>query len=107
MKRQEQSSFEDSSRANARACAQDGLAALARAFNHCESDDLAHRYSDYVQARFFELATELVALVESGAIEPNPTHERYLMGKAARENEPLQRLIRKASAAHKRNRPHA
>lgn len=97
MKRQEQTSFSDSSRANARACAKDGLAALARAFNHCGSDDLAYSYVDEVQSRFLELATELVALVERGAIEPNPAHGLHLLRRAARENEPLQLFIRNAA----------
>lgn len=86
-------------RDEARAYAQDGLAYLARAFNHCGVDDLAHRYSDAVQARFLELATELVALVERGAIEPNTAHGLHLLRRAARENEPLQSLIRKAERA--------
>lgn len=83
-------------RNEARASARDGLAALARAFNHCDNGELAYRYAADVQARFVELATELVVLVESGAIEPNPAHGRYLMFKAARDNATLQSLIRKA-----------
>lgn len=90
---------QERSRNEARASARDGCAALARAFNHCDNGELAYRYANDVQARFVELAIELVVLVESGAIEPNPGHKRYLMGKAARNNEPLQSLIRKAERA--------
>lgn len=96
MKRQEQTSFADSSRANARACAKDGLAALARAFNHCGSDDLAYSYADEVQSRFLELATELVGLVESGAIEQNPTHAQHLRLQVARSDRAVQLVIQKA-----------
>jgi hypothetical protein len=85
-------------RDDARAHAQAGIALLARAFNHCGRGELAHRYTDEVQSRFIELATELVALVECGAVESNPAHGPYLMGKAARENEPLQALLHKLAA---------
>lgn len=90
-------SFEAASRADARACAQDGIAALARAFNHCDRADVAHRYADDVQARFFALAAELVRLVKHGAIEPNPAHALHLQARAARGNKTLQAVIRKAS----------
>jgi hypothetical protein len=92
-----QASFEGLSRANARACAQDGIAALARAFNHCGNSELAHRYTDAVQSRFLELAMDLVQLVESGEIESNPAHRLYLRAVAARGDESLQAMIRKAS----------
>jgi len=90
-------SFEDASRADARACAQGGIAALARAFNHCGRDDVAHRYTDAVQSRFLELAAELVGLVEHGAIESNPAHGLYLKARAARTDPALLALIRMAS----------
>lgn len=90
-------SFEAASRADARACAQHGIAALARAFNHCDREDVAYRYADDVQARFFALATELVALVEHGTIEPNPAHALHLKAQAARGDNRLQAVIRRAS----------
>lgn len=90
-------SFEVASRADARACAQDGLATLARAFNHCDRADVAHRYADDVQARFFALATELVGLIEHGAIEQNPAHALHLKARAARGDKALQAVIRGAS----------
>lgn len=89
--------FDDASRADARASAQNGLAALARAFNHCDQADVAHRYADHVQARFFALATELVALVEHGTIEVNPAHALHLKARAARTDKTLQAVIRRAS----------
>lgn len=90
-------SFEGASRADARACAQDGIAALARAFNHCSRADVAHRYTDAVQSRFHALAVELVGLVEHGAIEPNPAHAQHLKAQAARGDKALQAVIRNAS----------
>lgn len=90
-------SFEAASRADARACAQHGIAALARAVNHCGREDAAYRYADEVQARFFALASELVGLVEHGAIEPNPAHTLHLKAQAARSDKTLQAVIRKAS----------
>lgn len=90
-------SFEAASRADARTCAQDGIAALARAFNHCDREDVAHRYADDVQARFFVLAAELVGLVEHGAIELNPAHTLHLKARDARSDKTLQAVIRKAS----------
>lgn len=92
-----QAGFEDASRAEARCCAQNGIAALARAFNHCDRDDAPYRYTDTVQSRFHALAVELVALVEHGAIETNAAHWRYLKARAARGDETLQALIRKVS----------
>lgn len=89
--------FDDASRADARASAQHGLAALARAFNHCDLAEVAHRYADDVQARFFALATELVALVEHGTIEVNPAHALHLKARAARGDKTLQAVIRRAS----------
>lgn len=89
--------FDDASRADARASAQNGLAALARAFNHCDRADVAYRYTDAVQTRFHALAVELVALVEYGAIEVNPAHALHLKTRAARGDKTLQAVIRKAS----------
>lgn len=89
--------FDDASRADARACAQDGLAALARAFNHCGRDDVAYRYSAAVQSRFDALAVELVGLVEHGTIEVNPAHALHLKARAARTDKTLQAVIRRAS----------
>jgi hypothetical protein len=99
MKQTGRSTSEEASRDDARSHAKAGIASLARAFNHCGGDELAYRYTDEVQARFVELGAELVALIECGAIENNPGHARYLLGKAARENESLQSLIRKAAAS--------
>lgn len=90
-------SFEDTSRAEARSCAQCGLAALARAFNHCDRADVAHRYTDAVQSRFHALAVELVGLVEHGAIEVNPAHAQHLKARGARGDTTLQAVIRRAS----------
>ena len=90
-------SFDDASRADARSCAQDGLAALARALNHCGRPELAYRYASEVQARFEALAVELVHLVECGEIEPNPAHRGHLLAMAARTDKTLQTVIRKAS----------
>ena len=90
-------SFEDASRADARACAQGGLAALARAFNHCDRADMAHRYANAVQSRFHALAVELVGLVEHGAIELNPAHAQHLKARAARGDKTLQAVIKRAS----------
>lgn len=90
-------SFEQLSRAEARACAQSGIAELARAFNHCGRDEVAHRYTDEVQSRFLDLAAELVRLVEQGAIEANPAHGLYLQAQSARGNKALQAVIRRAS----------
>ncbi|MFC7433583.1 hypothetical protein ACFQNJ_03565 [Hydrogenophaga bisanensis] len=89
--------FELASRANARALAQEGVACLAMAFNHLERADVAHRYSDAVQSRFRELATELVRLVELGEIEANPAHALHLKVRAAHGDEALQAVIRRVS----------
>lgn len=93
----DRASFEEAIRAHARACARDGVATLARAFNHCARDDVAYRYTDAVQSRFVELTTELVGLVEHGAIESNPAHGLYLKALAARGDRALQVVIHKAS----------
>jgi hypothetical protein len=93
----DRANFEEASRADARACAQSGLAAVARALNHCGREDVAHRYTDAVQSRFHALAVELVGLIEHGAIEANPAHGHYLKVQAARCDKSLQALIRKAS----------
>lgn len=90
-------SFEATSRADAREIAQDGLAAMARAFNHSGRPELAYRYGSEVQARFEALAVELVHLVEYGEIEPNPAHRGHLRAMAARTDKTLQTVIRKAS----------
>lgn len=89
--------FDDASRADARPCAQAGIAALARAFNHCGRDDVEYRYSDAVQSRFHALAAELVGLVEHGAIEVNPAHALHLKARAARSDKTLQAVMRRAS----------
>lgn len=89
--------FEAASRGDARELAQDGLAAMARAFNHCGRPELAYRYASEVQARFEALAVELVHLVECGEIEPNPAHRGHLRAMAARHDKTLQTVIRKAS----------
>jgi hypothetical protein len=73
------------------------MAAFAQAFNHCDEDYHAHRYAPEVQERFFELALELVALVESGRIEHNPRHSQHLLAQAARTDAPLQALLKRAS----------
>lgn len=92
----EQENFQQISRAEARACARDGIAALAYAFNHCGRDGVAYRYTDDVQSRFLDLAAELVQLVEHGDIEDNPAHGMYLQGQAARSDKALQAVIRRA-----------
>lgn len=92
----EKTNLEEENRADARACAQGGIAALARAFNHCGRDDVAYRYTDEVQSRFLDLAAELVRLVEHGDIEDNPAHGMYLQGQAARSDKALQAVIRRA-----------
>ena len=84
-------------RSQARASAQAGIALLAQAFNHCGNEKLPHRFTADAQARFAELATELVMLVENGDMEANPSHGFYLKAMAARNDGPLQALIRKAS----------
>jgi len=84
-------------RGQARASAQAGIALLAQAFNHCGNEKLPHRFTTDAKARFLELATELVMLVESGGIEANPSHDLHLKAVAARNDGPLQALIRKAS----------
>ena len=89
--------FDDASRNDARACAQGGLAALARAFNHCDRCEVAYRFSDAVQSRFEALAIELVGLVEHGAIEANPAHAQHLKAQSARNDAALQAVIRRAS----------
>ncbi len=90
-------SFEDASRDEARGLARDGLAAMARALNHCGRPELAYRYTSEVQSRFEALAVELVHLVEFGEVESNPAHRGHLQAVAARTDETLQALIRKAS----------
>lgn len=57
-------------RAKARELATYGVADLARAFNHCHNPTIRYRYADDVQARFLEMAIELVKLVETGMIVP-------------------------------------
>ena len=89
--------YVDQHRAQARASAQAGIALLAQAFNHCGNEKLPHRFSTDVQARFAELATELVMLVERGDIEANPAHGLYRKALAARNDGALQALIREAS----------
>lgn len=90
-------SFDDASRADARSCAQDGLAALARAFNHCGRPELAYRYTSEVQSRFEALAVEMVRLIECGEVEHNPSYRGHLLAMAARTDKTLQTVIRKAS----------
>lgn len=97
MNEPEEQDFQQISRADARAFARDGIAALARAFNHCGRDDVVHRYTDDVQSRFLDLAAEVVQLVEHGDIEVNAAHGMHLQSRDARNDEALQALIRRAS----------
>lgn len=90
---------QERSRNEARTNWKTGAAYLARAFNHCDSGELAYRYADHVQAQLFDLCVQIDRLLEYGAIESNPGHERYLMGKAAQNDAPLQSLISKAERA--------
>lgn len=88
---------DEACRTEARDLAQTGMAYLARAFNHCGTAALAHRYTDEVQRRFEELAVEIVGLVENGAIEANPAHAQHLRALAARNDHAVQSVIRRAS----------
>lgn len=89
--------FERASREYARKCAAVGIGALAQAFNHCDEDYHAHRYARDVQGRFRELCTELVALIETGEIERNPGHERWLRAEAAKRDPTLQLVLKRAT----------
>ena len=88
--------FEADSRRHARACASAGIAAFAQAFNHCDEDWHPHKYAPDVQERFREIGLELVALVESGCIEPNPNHRQYLRAQEAKQDKTLQALFKRA-----------
>jgi hypothetical protein len=74
----------------------DGIALLARAFNYCDNAETPWRYAREVQDRFIELASEIVALTERGAIESNPAHARL---QAARSDHAVARLIADSLAA--------
>lgn len=92
-----QPDHQERSRSEARDLAQTGMSYLARAFNHCGTAALAHRYTDEVQRRFEELAVEIVRLVENGAIEANPAHAQHMRAMAARNDCAVQAVIRRAS----------
>lgn len=85
------------SRASAHALARDGVALLARAFNHLSADEVPYRYAKDVQARFYEIGIELARLIEHGDIESNPAHVLYRRAVAAKSDATLQAVIRKAS----------
>lgn len=87
---------EERSRESAHQIARDGVALLARAFNHLDANEVPYRYEKDVQARFFELGIELVRLIEHGAIEPNPAHVQYLQLQAARADASVQRVLQEA-----------
>ena len=88
---------EEAAREGARSCARTGVGMLARAFNHVDDGDIEWRYSEDVQQRFFELAAEMVRLVETGEVHENPQHARNRLVQAARRDLSVQMLIRKAS----------
>lgn len=97
-----QDSFEAEGRRYARAYASDGMAAFAQAFNHCDEDYHPHKYAPEVQERFWELGLELVALVESGRIEPNPNHRQYLRAQEAKQDKTLQAVLKQFRSTGKR-----
>lgn len=86
----------DRSRETAHQVARDGVALLARAFNHLNADEVPYRYANGVQGRFLEIGIELVRLIEHGAIEPNPAHVQYLQLQAARADASVQRVLQEA-----------
>ncbi|QHE86321.1 hypothetical protein [Hydrogenophaga sp. BPS33] len=88
---------EEKAREGARLCARLGVANLARAINHTDDGDIEWKYSDEVQQRFFELAAEMVALVERGEVFENPQHAQWRRARAAKHDHAVQQLIRKAS----------
>jgi hypothetical protein len=89
--------FEDASREDARSQASTAMALLARAMNHCDNPELPYRYTAEVQSRFVDLAIQIVRLVETGDIEPNPEHAQHLKALAARNDAPLQTMLLKLS----------
>lgn len=93
---------EQRARHEAHRCARAGFTGFALAFNHCRHDYLEWRYTEDVQQRFTELAEELVQLVTTGTIEPNPLHQHYLLAQAAKKDTAVQKLL--AEAAHPRRK---
>lgn len=93
---------EERSREAAHQIARDGVALLARAFNHLNADEVPYRYAKDVQARFFEIGIELARLIEHGDLEPNPAHALYRRAVAAKSDKTLQALLRKAGKGRKR-----
>jgi aspartate ammonia-lyase len=65
-------SNEKRARDKARDLATQGVALLARAVNHLRDPAVLYRYGAEEQARFMELAGDLVHLVETGRIELSP-----------------------------------
>ena len=96
-------SFEDVSRADARAFAQSGIAALARAVNLLGAQEVPFRYAQDVHKKLFSLSVEMVRLVEYGDIEPNPEHALYLGVLRARNDKTLQALLKKAAKRRPRS----
>lgn len=88
---------EEKAREGAHLYARLGVANLARALNHTDDGDIEWKYSDEVQERFIELASEMVALVERGEVFENPQHAQWRLARAAKRDLAVQQLIRKAS----------
>lgn len=88
---------EQQAREGAHLCARLGVSNFARAFNHTDDGDIEWKYSEEVQRRFFELAAEMVALVERGEVFENPQHAQWRLARAAKRDLAVQQLIRKAS----------
>lgn len=83
-------------RGSAREAAEGGIGTLGRAFNHCDNASLPYRYANHVQAQFFELAVQIVRLIEHGDIEPNPEHVLYRRAIEAKSDKTLQAVLRQA-----------
>jgi hypothetical protein len=63
---------EQEAREKARGLAMQGVSLLAKAINHLEDPASSYRYGRDEQGRFFDLAAQLVDLVERGQIEIDP-----------------------------------
>jgi hypothetical protein len=59
-------------RGSANRIASQGIALLAHALNACDNTATPYKYAPDARARFMELASKIVELVETGRILPNP-----------------------------------
>lgn len=86
----------DVHRLQAHKLAAEGVALIARALNHCSRQEEQYRYTEAVQARFFDLGAEVARLVEHGDIEVNPAHELYRRAVQAKSDKTLQQVLQRA-----------